>query len=493
MTDTKKYGQFFTDPIIAEFMVKLSIPQDKKCSVLDPAVGPGILLDKVHLYNDKSNKFAYEIDTKMIKEYKKNCTFKSNLFNEDYLYSTLNKKFDAIICNPPYNKFQEISERDELIKMFENLYNIRLSGYSNYFIYFLIKSMNQLNKNGKCCFIIPYEFLNNGYGKSVKQYLINSKMLSKIIKFNNKMKLFNDAMTTSCIVLLENKKNFGVEFSQVDDINEIINFNGQFVNSKFYNYKELNCEEKWLKYFKFRNNCCEFKNLIKVNKIMVVKRGIATGNNSYFSLNKEKIEEMNLSRNVCVPCVCKSADIKTYKFNQDYYNELYNDNKKVYIFDGTKASNINDYNYIKFGESNNVDKTYLTSHRNPWYSIENKDIAPIWVSVFNRNNIKFVRNEIEVKTLTTFHGVYPRYKDVNYINILFCYLLTPIAQEILFLNKREYSEGLDKFEPNDLNDAYMLNLEILTDEDKKLILQTYENLAEDKINILNKIFEKYIY
>ena len=37
-------------------------------------------------------------------------------------------------------------------------------------------------------------------------YLLRSlKILSKIIKFDNKIKLFNDATTTSCIILLENK------------------------------------------------------------------------------------------------------------------------------------------------------------------------------------------------------------------------------------------------------------------------------------------------
>ena len=57
-----------------------------------------------------------------------------------------------------------------------------MSGYSNLCVYFLVKSMNELNENGKCCYIIPYEFMNTGYGKGIKQYLLDSKMLKTMAK-----------------------------------------------------------------------------------------------------------------------------------------------------------------------------------------------------------------------------------------------------------------------------------------------------------------------
>ena len=53
--------------------------------------------------------------------------------------------------------------------------------------------------------------------------------------------------------------------------------------------------------------------------------------------------------------------------------------------------------------------------------------------------------------------------NVN-IDILFAYLLTDVAREIFEDNRREYGNGLQKFEPNDLNKAMMLDLTLL---DKK--------------------------
>ena len=493
----KKLGQFFTNPVIAEFMVKLGYSDNLK-KVLDPSVGPGVFIKYLNKINSKCEKTVFELDQNMIKLFKENVNDNSKIINSDYLKTDIKEKYDLIICNPPYKKFQEIDDRKQLIEIFKNKYSIKMSGYSNYCVYFLIKSINELNINGKCVYIIPYEFLNCGYGEVIKKYLVDKKILSKIIKFDNKIKLFNDATTTSCIILLENKNNENVQFinvSSLEKLNLIWNDCNENNNEVFlYNYKELNYKEKWSKYFRKKEDYLNNDNFIRLKEIARVKRGIATGDNKYFLLNIEKIKKYNLSNCVCEPCICKSSDVDDVIFDQKKFNELKRDNKKVFLFDGRNSVTKSDNNYIKLGESLKVNKRYLTSHRNPWYSIEEKKVAPIWISVFSRNKIKVVRNEMMIKNLTTFHGIYLNNNDD--INILFCYLLTPISHKILYLNKREYGEGLDKFEPNDLNDANILNLNIISADDKKKILILYEQLKSknvDKvISKLNDIFVKYV-
>ena len=494
MNDKKKLGQFFTDPYIAEFMTKLTV-NNKTKTFLDPAVGPGIFVEKAHIINEKMEITSYEIDKKMITKYKNNISFDSILKNEDYLYSE-SMKYDSIVCNPPYNKFQEIDDRKELIPMFEKKYGIKMSGYSNYCMYFLIKSLNELNENGKCTYIIPYEFMNAGYGEQIKKYILENKMLKKIIKFDSQMKLFDDAMTTSCILYFENKKQESINFIEIrsmDDFDNICKDKYEDINNIKYDYSELNYKEKWSKYFKKNNS--EFRNLIKFNEYAKVKRGIATGNNNFFNLNKTIIDKYLLSDNVCIPCVTKSPDIQKLIMTKEYFDELVSKDKKMYVFDGRNKKSNNDDKYIVYGEDMGVNKSYLNSHRDPWYGIEDKEPAPMWISVFSRDKLKIIRNEIMIKNLTTFHGIYPTNNNEEDINIFFCYLQTPIAQKILRMNKREYGEGLDKFEPNDLNNAMILNLDVISKEDKKDILNIY-NLCKNgellDIDNLNSIFMKYI-
>lgn len=496
-TKKQNLGQFFTDPIIADFMCDLVYHKSAK-SVLDPAVGKGVFLKCLE---DKSNHrlqgLAYDIDDEMINTAKSDLKSIVEFKNEDYLLSEIEIKPDIIICNPPYNKFQEITNRNEYIKLFKEKYNFEISGYSNLCIYFLIKSLFELNENGRCAYIVPFEFLNTGYGERIKKFFIQNKFLKVIYKFDSNISLFDDALTTSCILFFEKKEHEKVEFVLVNNIDEIKN--NCFENSKFYSYDQLDPKAKWNEYFNF-NKKESYNNLIKFSKLAKVKRGIATGGNAFFTLNKKQIETLGLSSDSLVKCICKSPDIKKLVFQESDFQELYSSNKKVYIFNGSNATNERDFDYINYGETNGFDKSYLTSHRSPWYSLENKEIAPIWISVFNRNALKIVRNETQCKNLTTFHGVYlnEEYNNDKTANILFCYLLTPISQYILKTNKREYGGGLDKFEPNDLNNAQILNIDVISDDDSIKILSLYEQLKRNEqrysevIETLNNIFCSYL-
>ena len=78
-----------------------------------------------------------------------------------------------------------------------NKLKINLSGFTNIYTLFLLKSIYQLNENGRAAYIIPSEFLNSDYGKLVKEYLLKSKALRHIIIFNFKENVFDDALTTS--------------------------------------------------------------------------------------------------------------------------------------------------------------------------------------------------------------------------------------------------------------------------------------------------------
>ena len=351
-----------------------------------------------------------------------------------------------------------------------------MSGYSNLCVYFLVKSINELSENGKCCYIIPYEFMNTGYGKVIKQYLLDSKMLKTVIKFNNNLSLFSEAITTSCIVLLENKEHSQVDFINIDSIDELEKM--QYKNMKTYSYSSLSSSEKWLNYFDFQQKESKYNNTVKLSVFGRVSRGIATGNNSFFALNKSMIETYKLSADVCYPCLTKAPDINDLVFTRESFDKLFNDDKKVFLFNGEKASTEEDKAYIELGESKKVHKAYLTSHRFPWYALEKKSAAPILVCVFSREKIKVIRNELGISNLTTFHGLYLKNENPDFANLMFCYLLTPLAQELFYQSRREYGDGLTKFEPNDLTKADMLDLRIITDNDRIKILKLYEEIKE---------------
>ena len=411
----------------------------------------------------------------------------------NFLVDKWDNKYDSIICNPPYNKFQVLDDREYIFSDIEKHLKIKISGYCNQYVLFLMKCIYLLNNNGRLAFIVPNEFLNTGYGTCVKKYLLDNKCLQAIISFDNNVSVFDKALTTCCILLIEKTNNKDVLFSKLTSPEELDYYDKN--NCKIISYHDLDPKTKWGKYFE--NDNVSYKNLIHLSNVAKVKRGIATGSNEFFILNESKRKELKLTISNLNFCASKCSDFKSPIFNEIELNKMIKNDKNIYLFDGSKNQSISSKKYIEYGERIGVNKKFLTSHRNPWYSCENKAPSPIWINVFSRNHLKVVRNKVNILNLTTFHSVYMNNGFDDLVDILFCYLLTPVGQEILYLNKRQYGDGLDKFEPNDLNNAQILNLSIISEEDKTEILKIYGSLNETKafdvyLEALNKIFLKYL-
>ena len=128
--------------------------------------------------------------------------------------------------------------------------------------------------------------------------------------------------------------------------------------------------------------------------------------------------------------------------------------------------------------------------------MEQKAVAPIWVSSACREGIKFVRNLAGTKSLTTFHSVFVNCESNDDVNVIFSYFLTPIAQTIIRENRKELGNGLEKFQPNDLNSANMLDIRIITNEDRTAILDIYNEMVQkykpSLLEELNMIFMSYL-
>jgi adenine-specific DNA-methyltransferase len=194
--------------------------------------------------------------------------------------------------------------------------------------------------------------------------------------------------------------------------------------------------------------------------------------------------------------------VKQAFFTAADFEELKNNHKNIFLLNALNPNNEAVKNYLSQGEEQGINKKFLTASRKPWYSLENRPPAPIWVSVFNRTGLRFIRNEAGISNLTTFHGIYPTSENLmpEKIDLLFAYLLTNIAKQLFSDNRREYGNGLQKFEPNDINNAQMLNLDGLEVSVKNQILAYYysyrESALENKpqqslVNSINKILTEH--
>ncbi|QFY88605.1 Eco57I restriction-modification methylase domain-containing protein [Magnetovirga frankeli] len=422
--------------------------------------------------------YGYEIDGEII-SYLNGVKDKADLTlcNSDYLGAEP-ALFDSIICNPPYMRFQKFLNRHDVLPIIEKQIGKKLIGYSNIASVFLVKALNELKKNGRLAFIMPFEFFNTGYGREIKQSLLDNKLLKQIVVFSNEKEIFPDAITTVCILLC---KNDGVEERiKITQINSNHDLSRITDISQYYHEtiepSRLPSKEKWtpilLSLFSSSPPPNDFVHLSTYGSFT---RGIATGANEFFALRKSDVFNNSLPDKFICKCITKSSQIRKLVFTHEDFDKLYDLDKPVYCLNITDKPSDEVMKYIAGGESCGFHERYLTKMRNPWYKLEKRKSAPILCGVFNRGRIKVIRNLSEAISFTCFHCFYPNMFGEKLLNKIFIYMLSNIGQRIMKSNKRSYGGNLDKFEPGDLNDILLPNM------------SQFEMISEDEANEIVKI------
>ncbi|KAA0237348.1 MAG: SAM-dependent methyltransferase, partial [Chlorobiota bacterium] len=277
--------------------------------------------------------------------------------------------------------------------------------------------------------------------------------------------------------------------TEIDEITDVTKFYQREIRTS-----DLPYNEKWspiiLSLFteeKQPNGFC------KISNYGMFTRGIATGANDFFALSKSKIEKWHLdTHNIC-KCITKSSHLRKSIFEEDDFNLLYQKDKPVYCLDVKDIDNVHVSNYLAEGERLGYHQRYLTKTRNTWYKIENRKPAPILFGVFQRGRLKVIRNYTSSINFTCFHSFYPNLFGEHIIDKLFIYFLSGIGQKIIKSNKRSYGDGLDKFEPGDLNESLCPNetqFEMIDESEVKKVFNLLEENEEEAIQMSNFLIKK---
>lgn len=499
LSHRRNYGQFFTPPKIAQFMVEWVL-RERPATILDPAFGLGVFYDEVSTIDStrRIHFTGYEIDAQIL-DYFDSDAPRPNLtvIHGDYLEADAGL-FDAIVCNPPYMRFQKFLNRHNVLPQIEKKIGTRLVGYTNVASVFLVKALKELNPNGSLAFIMPFEFFNTGYGKEIKRSLIEDHLLKQVVILSNEKEIFPDATTTVCILLCKKDgKEEPIKITSISGDNDISRIERI---GDFYQYEipptDLPCNKKWTPIIASLLSKRDIPSgFCRVSLYGTFVRGIATGANEFFALRKTEIQELKLGDENLRKCITKSAQIRKSVFTEDDFYRLYNHNMPVHCLDVKEHDKPEVNRYIEHGEKLGFQRRYLTENRDPWYKIENREPAPILFGVFSRGRLKVIRNYSSAINFTCFHSFFPNMFGDRYIDKLFLYFFSDGGQELIKMNKRSYGNALDKLEPGDLNDCLCPNqeqLEMIEDHEAKRFIEIAKTNEEEAIGFSNQLVDRII-
>lgn len=478
--ERNKLGQFATPTKLSVEILNYAknlIPHSEKIRFLDPAFGTGSFysaLLRLFPRNQIERACGYEIDS----HYGANAL---KFWNDDVLELNLNdftkidppdldtKKFNLIICNPPYVRHHHLSSNEKnRLRQFVTLQtNYRLNGLTGLYCYFLLLTQKWMTPNGLAGWLIPSEFLEVKYGNEVKQFLLKNVTLLQIHRFNPQQTQFKDALVSSVVVWFRNvppKPTHQVKFS----------FGGTLTTPEKSVVSpvimlDANTKWSWRHVNGSPNRPYHKRNKIetKLSDIFSIKRGIATGANKFFILTARQITDLRLPQECLRPILPSPRYLEVEEIESDQFGYPKIE-KQLFLLDCNLPEAIikekypSVWDYLQIGIEQDIHKRYLCRHRSPWYAQENRSAAPILCTYMGRvsqthdSPFRFILNHSTATAPNVYLLLYPkaiRLKNDSQLLRSIWHELKQIAPNDLMAEGRTYGGGLHKIEPNELANA----------------------------------------
>lgn len=258
--DRKLNGAFFTPRYVVDFIINDIQPKENETN-LDPSCGCGaFLLGLVKYYKQKFNKtiketvreniFGSDILEYNIQRAKILLTIYAllndenlqdedfNLWHQDSLQTDWKMQFDNIVGNPPYVKFQDLSDENR-ISLVNNWQTIQNGTFNLYFAFFEL-GYKLLKENGKLGYITPNNYFTSLAGEPLRRYFQKQKCVKRIVDFSHR-KVF-EAQTYTAVTFLDKHQNEEIIYDRIKANQEpeefLLNANGSPNQLKNLNVKK---------------------------------------------------------------------------------------------------------------------------------------------------------------------------------------------------------------------------------------------------------------
>lgn len=233
--DRKFNGAFFTPDYIIDFIINEIQPKENDTN-LDPSCGCGAFLvgltdyykrtfnkpikkiikenifgSDILEYNIHRAKLILTIYALQNGEQLKDTDF--NLYHQDSLRTSWKMSFDNIVGNPPYVKFQDLTDdnRSYLVKHWTT---VEGGTFNLYFAFFEL-GYKLLKPTGKLGYITPNNYFTSLAGEALRKYFLHQKCVTRIVDFSHK-KVF-DAQTYTAITFLNKQQNEAIRYDRIKD------------------------------------------------------------------------------------------------------------------------------------------------------------------------------------------------------------------------------------------------------------------------------------
>lgn len=497
-SEQKLRGAYYTPKKLAETIVKIISPK-MNTKILEPSCGDGVFLDALQCTKFLENfdkVTAIEIDeieaTKVKRKFERYCNVEVNSEDFFYFYQKIlgKKRYDLILGNPPYIRYQYLTDLQRKLqsKILTSL-GMKSNKLINAWVAFMVACVQLLTSKGKIAFIIPAEILQVAYAEELRLYLAEKLSKITLITFD---KLVFPSIEQEVVVFIGEKGESEaeiriIETNDVDSLSSV-----DFSTIPFQKLQHV--KEKWTKYFISSSEITTIQDLrkdirfAKFSDFGAINVGITTGNNSYFSITDDVSKLFDLD-DVSLPLIGRSSHSHGIFFTkQDWEkNRILGKKARLILFPDIPFDDYPESHkkYIRLGEKDGDNKGYKCSIRDRWYIVPSVWIPDAFFLRRNNHYPKFVLNRCDAVSTDTMHRI--KFKaGIEPLNILLSYY-NSVSFAFTEICGRSYGGGVLEILPSEVGKILLPKIPFIESSKREYLLSFVDSVVRKGENIENAL------